>query len=117
MKRSEINGEITWAEELLARNNIRLPDMAYWPLAQYKASSAALDVVRKVELGWDITDFGCDDLACAALASPGLTTVHQPCADIARTAFNFLVMRIENPSLPSRECALSTPLVVRDSTK
>lgn len=58
MKRSEINAEITWAEELLARSNIRLPDMAYWPLDTFRARAAELDTVRKVELGWDITDFG-----------------------------------------------------------
>lgn len=63
MKRSEINGEIRWAEEFLARNNIRLPDMAYWSLAHFKARATTLDVVKKVELGWDITDFGCGDYA------------------------------------------------------
>ena len=56
MKRSEINAYIKWAENLLAASNIRLPDMAYWSLEDWKAKRDQLDTVRKVELGWDITD-------------------------------------------------------------
>lgn len=63
MKRSEINAYIKWAENLLAASNIRLPDMAYWSLEDWKAKRDQLDTVRKVELGWDITDFGCGDFA------------------------------------------------------
>ena len=63
MKRSEINAYIKWAENLLAASNIRLPDMAYWSLEDWKAKRDQLDTVRKVELGWDITDFGSNDFA------------------------------------------------------
>ena len=63
MKRSEINAYIKWAENLLAASNIRLPDMAYWSLEDWKAKRDQLDTVRKVELGWDITDFGSGDFA------------------------------------------------------
>ena len=58
MKRSEVNANIKWAEEFLAANNIRLPDMAYWSLDDWKANRDCMETVRKVELGWDITDFG-----------------------------------------------------------
>ena len=44
------------------------------------------------------------------------STVRQPCADIARVAFDFLLSRIADPSLPPRECYLPAPLVVREST-
>ena len=58
MKRSEINGAIAWAKELLKKNNITLPKMAYWNMDEWQANKAKLDVVRKVMLGWDVTDFG-----------------------------------------------------------
>ena len=61
MKRSEINAALRWAEALLEANNIRLPDMAYWSAEEWQQNSAALATVKKVMLGWDITDFGSGD--------------------------------------------------------
>ena len=61
MKRSEINGSLKWAKGLLTKSNIRLPLYAYWELPEWKAHKADLDTVRKVMLGWDITDFGMGD--------------------------------------------------------
>ena len=58
MKRSEINRALRWAEELLDAHGWKLPDMAYWDMAKWKANADRLDVVRRVMLGWDITDFG-----------------------------------------------------------
>lgn len=63
MKRSEINANIKWAKDFLAANNMRLPAMAYWTLAEWKANAPKLATVRAVELGWDITDFGLNDYA------------------------------------------------------
>ena len=64
----------------------------------------------------DVRVAGFDDVLNATLVSPALTTVHQPCADIARVAFDFLLSRIAEPTLPPRECYLPAPLVVREST-
>ena len=61
MKRSEINAAIGWAKDFLARNNIRLPALAYWSPAELRARVAELGTVRRLELGWDITDFGSGD--------------------------------------------------------
>lgn len=58
MKRSEINSAIRWAKDLLKDNNIRLPEYAYWDLTEWKDNAASLDTIRKVMLGWDISDFG-----------------------------------------------------------
>ena len=63
MKRSEINASISWAKELLAQNNIKLPALAYWSPAELKAMGNRLDTVKRLELGWDITDFGSGDFA------------------------------------------------------
>ena len=55
----------------------------------------------------DVQVAGFDDVQHAALVEPELTTVHQPCEDIARMAFNLLLERIEHPLLPPRECLLT----------
>ena len=63
MKRSEINAMIQWAKNFLAQNNIKLPALAYWSPAELRDRKARLDTVRRLELGWDITDFGSNDFA------------------------------------------------------
>ena len=65
----------------------------------------------------DICVVGFDDVQHAVLVQPALTTVRQPCADIARMAFRLLIERIKDADLPTRECLLSAPLVVRNSTR
>ena len=54
---------------------------------------------------------------CDVVASPPLTTIHQPCEAIAATAFDRLLARIDAPDPPPRECLLPAPLVVRASTQ
>ena len=61
MKRSAVNWAIAWAKDYLHKNNIHLPEYAYWPLETWKANAGKLDTVRKVMLGWDITDYGLND--------------------------------------------------------
>lgn len=58
MKRSEVNALVKWAEDMLDRNNIRLPAIAYWSMDQWKGNADKIGAIRKLELGWDITDFG-----------------------------------------------------------
>lgn len=64
----------------------------------------------------DIMLAGFDDIRYASVMTPQLTTLHQPCGDIADTAFRTLMERIADPTLPPREILLSAPLVVRQST-
>ena len=63
MKRSEINAAVKWTKDFLTQNNIRLPEFAYWSVDEWKANAGKIDVIRKVMLGWDITDFGMGDFA------------------------------------------------------
>ena len=58
MKRSEINRAVTWAKELLRKNNIRLPRYAYWDMDKWDENKEQIDTIRRLMLGWDITDFG-----------------------------------------------------------
>jgi len=63
----------------------------------------------------DIGVVGFDDVKYATLVSPPLTTVHQPCNEIAVTAFRTMLSHIAEPSLPARTVALTPRLVVRES--
>ncbi len=59
---------------------------------------------------------GVNDVSLASLVSPSLTTVRQPCEAIARTAFETLQWRIENPDADKRRVMIAADLVVREST-
>ena len=65
----------------------------------------------------DILLAGFDDVQIAALLSPPLTTIRQPCKEIGAAAFRRLTERLENPAETPREISLPSPLVVRDSTQ
>ena len=77
------------------------------------------NTLRKFGLGVpeDVMLAGFDDVQYAMLMSPPLTTVHQPCADIAKIAYRTLRERISDADLPPRRILLPAPLVVRDSTQ
>jgi len=63
----------------------------------------------------DVRVVGFDDVKYATLVSPPLTTVHQPCRDIAVIAFRTMLSHIAEPALPARSVALTPRLVVRES--
>lgn len=58
MKRSQINELIRWAKALLKEHHISLPQLAHWGMDEWKQRKDQIDVIKKVMLGWDITDFG-----------------------------------------------------------
>ena len=59
---------------------------------------------------------GFDDVNIARLLSPPLTSIHQPCEQLASAAFRRLVARIVRPSLPPQEIFIHAPLSTRAST-
>ncbi len=63
----------------------------------------------------DLRVVGFDDVRFATLLSVPLTTIQQPCRDIAATAFNAMRERLTNPGLPPRSLLLHPRLVVRES--
>jgi LacI family transcriptional regulator len=70
---------------------------------------------EKLRVPQDARVVGFDDVKYATLLGVPLTTIHQPCRDIAVTAFRAMLDRIAEPALPAR-CMLVTPrLVVRES--
>lgn len=63
----------------------------------------------------DLRLVGFDDVRFASLLTIPLTTMEQPSRDIAITAFNALLERIKNPTLPPRTLMLTPRLVVRET--
>lgn len=65
----------------------------------------------------DVLMTGVNDVEIARVASPALTTVRQPCAAIARAAYETLEWRMRNPTAAPRRICLTAELVVRESTE
>jgi DNA-binding LacI/PurR family transcriptional regulator len=63
----------------------------------------------------DIRVVGFDDVKYATLVSVPLTTIHQPCRDIAYVAFQTMLRRLAEPTLPIQSVSLTPSLVVRSS--
>jgi LacI family transcriptional regulator len=58
---------------------------------------------------------GFDDVRYATLLGVSLTTMHQPCREIAMTAFHAMMQRIAQPGWPPHTALLTPRLVVRES--
>lgn len=69
----------------------------------------------KVKVPQTVRVVGFDDVKYATLIAVPLTTIHQPCQEIAVTALRAMLERIAEPSLPARSLALTPRLVVRES--
>ncbi|MEO5915369.1 MAG: GntR family transcriptional regulator [Luteolibacter sp.] len=63
----------------------------------------------------DLRIVGFDNVRFASLLTIPLTTMEQPCRDIALTAFNALLERIANSTLPPRTLMVTPRMVVRES--
>ena len=65
----------------------------------------------------DMRMVGFDDVRFATLLSVPLTTMHQPCREIAQVALRAMLDRIDDPTIPPRGLALTPtpgrPRVVR----
>jgi DNA-binding LacI/PurR family transcriptional regulator len=89
-------------------------------IACYNDRQAVLAIQTLASIGKrtpdDIIVAGFDDVNYAKLSVPKLTTIRQPCGEIAQAAVKMLMDRIESPHLLPREMFLPAPLVVREST-
>ena len=72
---------------------------------------------RGLRVPHDLLVSGVNDLTIATMVNPALTTIHQPCADIARVAFEMLERRSADPDAPAMRVFLPAPLVMRESTE
>ena len=89
-------------------------------IACYNDRQAALLLQTLAKLGkrvpQDVKVAGFDDVQCARLTMPPLTTMRQPCEEIGATVVKLLIERIRNPTLSVRSILLDSRLVVREST-
>ena len=69
----------------------------------------------KVDVPAKVRVVGCDDVRYATVLAVALTTIHQPCREIAQVAFRALQERIRDPAIPARTMSLTPRLVVRES--
>ena len=69
----------------------------------------------KIRVPRHVRVVGFDDVRYATLLAVPLTTVHQPCREIAITALNAMRDRIADPTAPTRTLMLNPRLVVRES--
>ena len=58
---------------------------------------------------------GFDDVRYATLVSTPLTTIHQPCRDLAEVAYRAMLERISQPTIPPRMISVNPTLIVRES--
>ena len=68
-----------------------------------------------VRVPQDVRVVGFDDVKYAMLVSVPLTTIHQPCRDIAHVAFQTMLRRLTEPTSPAQSTAVTPSLVVRES--
>lgn len=136
---STVDARVAGAREALARHHIALPpdwvsigdptDVKFarslvagrrWDALLCANDHTAAELLRTlvqsgVRVPGDVRLAGFDDVRYATLLSPALTTVHQPCRDIAGSAFRALLDRIAEPTLPARSLLHTPTLVVRES--
>ena len=89
-------------------------------IACYNDRQAAVLIKTLAALGKSVPDdllvAGFDNVNFARLSTPTLTTLGQPCTELAELAYEMLRVRIRTPETPVREVFLTAPLVVREST-
>ena len=115
----KLTGRYVWQsdEALMSRRfKSSLPDAIV--CSSDLVAAHVLNLLRKIgkKCPQDVLVTGVNDVDIATLVSPTLTTVHQPCKDIARAAFETLLWRFDNPDAEKRRIMLAAPLVVREST-
>jgi DNA-binding LacI/PurR family transcriptional regulator len=71
---------------------------------------------RRLRAPDDVSVIGFDDVPVASWAAPALTTIRQPLAAMAATAFRMLRASGDDAAAQAHHIELATTLVVRDST-
>lgn len=79
---------------------------------------AALMALRDLDLRVpeDVLLIGCDGIEETEYHAPTISTVQYPFEELARTAWEFLQNRIENPNLPLQSATLTAELLLRQSS-
>ena len=116
---AKLTGRYVWQRDeslMLRRWKVSSPDAIV--CTSDLVAAHVLNLLRKIgkRCPQDVLVTGVNDVDIATLVSPSLTTVRQPCKDIARAAFETLLWRFDNPDAEKRRIMLAAELVVREST-
>lgn len=110
----EIRGGVAAAERLLA---LPEPPTAIFAFNDNLAIGALQTArTRGMRVPEDLSIVGFDDVEHATVATPALTTVRQPLAEMGRMAVSMLVRLLERQRIETLHVELGTRLVVREST-
>jgi len=98
----------------------RLTSGRRWDAAICLNDLTAAQLIRELEsdgirVPRDLRVVGFDDEKQATPPATSLTTIHQPCREIAITAFRAMMERMTEPTVPARSLLLAPHLVVRES--
>lgn len=80
----------------------------------FGAHRALSDSHRRI--GQDVALVGCDGIEETEYLSPSLSTIVQPVDEMCELAWEFLLNRIKNPSIPLQQCILHPRFVARGSS-
>ncbi len=70
----------------------------------------------RIRIPHDLRLAAFDDIKYATLLNPPLTTMRQPCRELAQAAMHALQSRLTNPTLPPRQILLTAELIIRQSS-
>ncbi len=123
LSRRRIEAEANWVhigeldDRKFARELLRTPLPDVFVCANDHTAARLLRLMHqeRIRVPEDVRVVGFDDVKFATLVSPPLTTVQQPCRDIALTAFRVMLDRQADPTLPACHHTIAPRLVVRDS--
>ena len=101
-------------QQLLATKKPFTALVAFNDIAAIGSIRALQDFNRRVPA--DVSVIGFDDIKVAGFTLPSLTTIHQPLAEIGRTATQCLLNRLHETAPYRDEIAVQPTLVVREST-
>ena len=90
MKRSLIDKNIDWAIALCEKMHVALPGFAYWTPQDWEDKKDSTAYMRKVAMGWDVTDYNSGDLtrsaACCSRSATVSRTSRKPAEYTARSS-------------------------------
>jgi LacI family transcriptional regulator len=108
------NGHYEGIGHLFARPD---PPTALFACNDRRAMDALESAVAAgINVPFDLSIVGFDDIRASSMTRPALTTLAQPKKEIGQLAVRMLLERIRSPGLPPRTEVLPPQLVVRGST-
>lgn len=97
--------------------NLENPPDAFFAISDILAVAAEKAAISKgLSVPRDVAIIGFDDTVVSYVATPPVTTIRQPKAEIGEEAVKLLISLIEGREGTNRSVILETELVIREST-